>query len=66
MTRDELAILLEGEALNAYAEDVRCGIDPKVVAANALSRAPRYDDAISQNARATFQAIADGEKVTDG
>lgn len=63
VTRRELAILLENEAQNAAAEDIRSGVNAQVVCTLAMKRSPRYDDAISREAVATFEAVARGELV---
>lgn len=61
LTRDELAILLENEAFLTAAERIRCGEDPRRVLGELRPFVPRYPDAGSREAVATFQSICRGE-----
>jgi len=68
ITRDELAILLENEAHNGLAQDIRSGRNPRSaftepghVGLLRKLREPRYLDGISAEAVATFKAVYSGE-----
>lgn len=66
ITRDQLAILLENEAHNAFADLIRRGHDPGQVLGDGHGRLnssclrPRYRDAESETAIATFDDVVTG------
>lgn len=72
ITRDRLAIMLENEAHNTFADLIRRGHDPVEVLGdghgglNDACRHPRYRDGESLNAIELFQDVVTGRvQVTD-